>query len=75
MVAAAVVSHLGAFCSCYYDATYFAAPVARNEILDTFLGTRYRRNIVLFSISSLYTFYRLYFRAIGFAAGSLDLRT
>jgi hypothetical protein len=33
-----------------------------------------RRNIVLFSISSLYTFYSLYFRAIGFAVGSLDLR-
>ena len=32
-----------------------------------------RRNIVLFSISSLYTFYSLYFRAIGFAVGSLDL--
>ena len=50
-------------------------PVARNEILDTFLGTRYRRNVVLFSISGLYTFHSLYFRAICFAAGSLDSRT
>lgn len=74
-VAAATVSHLEVFCFRYSLATYFATPVVRNEILGMFLRTRYRRNIVLFSISSLYAFYSLYFRAIGFTMGRLDLRT